>query len=267
MSERVPVVVKAGLGVESTGLICGMIERGELIDAIIFADTGAERDYTYKVRDGLNTILRVHGYPEIVTVTAQRAGVPITLEHHCLTTKKMPSKSYGLKSCSQRFKAEPAERWIAQWAPAKATWAAGEKVLMLIGYNVDEVARYTKAPPPNNRYAYDYPLVRWRWTRNDCLAAAGRFGLSPRKSACYFCGSARPPEVRKLREEAPDLFARGLAIEQTARPFSGSIRGLGQNFAWSDIVDSANRQERLFANVLGPATYECECHEGGDDDE
>lgn len=106
-------VVKAGLGVESTGLICGKIERGEPIAAIIFADTGAERDYTYAVRDGLNTILRVHGCPEIVTVTATRGGEPITLEQHCHTTKRMPSKSYGMKSCSQRFKAEPAEKWIA----------------------------------------------------------------------------------------------------------------------------------------------------------
>lgn len=146
-----------------------------------------------------------------------------------------------------------------------------------IGYNVDEVARYTKAPPPSNRYLYDYPLVRWRWTREDCLRAAQRFGLNPRKSACFFCGSARKPEIRRLRQEAPDLYARGLAIEALAAPFEGSIRGLGQNWAWADIEHEAEHQGRLFATDLGPATYdpteaeggeiECECHEGGDGEE
>lgn len=191
-------------------------------------------------------------------------GTRETLEGHSLRTKRMPSKSYGRKSCSVRFKHEPSDKWIKSWAPAVDAWAAGEKPIMVIGYNVDEVKRWMGAPASSERYVYDYRLVRWKWGRDECRAAAARFGLYPRKSACYFCGSARPPEVLRLREEAPDLFERGVAIEDRARPFQGSIEGLGMNFSWREIATADAAQIRLFGDQ--PAPMPCECSEGEDDD-
>jgi hypothetical protein len=270
MMGNTPRVLKMGGGVETTGLVCGLIERNEPVDAILFADTGCEFPHTMENLDALDRLLAVHGFPTITRVRVMRNGAPLTLEAHSLATKKMPSVSYGRKSCSVKFKIEPSEAWLKTWPKAVDAWARGEPVTMMIGYNVDEVARYTKAPPPDARFAYDYPLVRWRWGREDCRNAAARFGLSPRKSSCFFCGSARPAEVRRTRAEYPDLFARALAVEANARPFEGSIRGLGKNFAWADIEEAAQRQGRMFDTIAGPATlgdFECECHEGGEDDD
>ena len=61
-------------------MLCGMIEADDRPDAILFADTGGEREYTYRLRDDLNRLLESHGFPTITEVYATLAGKPITLE-------------------------------------------------------------------------------------------------------------------------------------------------------------------------------------------
>lgn len=252
-------VLKFGGGVESTGAICGYQEREDKPDAIVFADTGGEIPRTYANVDAVDALIQSWGWEPIVRVAEKK-----TLEQHCLDTRRMPSVSYGRKSCSVRFKVEPFERWIKGWGPAVAAWTAGQKVTVVIGYNVDEVARWSKAPPPSARFTYDYPLVAWKWSREDCLAACHRFRLDPCKSACFFCGSARKPEVRHLREDAPGLFARAVSMERNARPFFGSIQGLGKRFSWEEMADADDRQGALFEpeDEAGEVDIDCECHEG-----
>lgn len=252
---------KFGAGVETTGLVCGWHERGIRPDALVMADTGGELDETMENVDAVDALIQSWGWDPIVRVSEAK-----TLEQHSLDTQRMPSVSYGRKSCSIRFKVEPFERWVKTWAPAVDAWGRGERVTVVIGYNVDEVARWSKAQPPDPRFAYRYDLVEWKWGREDAAAAARRFGLNPCKSACFFCGSARPLEVLRLRDRRPDLFARGVVIERAARPFRGSIRGLGKNFSWEEIADADDRQMRMLEAQTAEEPIDCECHEGGVDD-
>ena len=43
----VPVIVAWGAGVDSTAMLIELVERGERIDMVLFADTGAEKPETY----------------------------------------------------------------------------------------------------------------------------------------------------------------------------------------------------------------------------
>lgn len=47
MVERAPVIAAWGAGVNSTAMIIELVERGEPIDMVLFADTGSEKTDTY----------------------------------------------------------------------------------------------------------------------------------------------------------------------------------------------------------------------------
>ena len=46
--NRPPVMVAYGCGLDSTGMVLGLIEKNMQPDAILFADTGGEKPETYK---------------------------------------------------------------------------------------------------------------------------------------------------------------------------------------------------------------------------
>lgn len=69
-----------------------------------------------------------------------------TLEENCLTNGTLPSKAFGFGSCSAKWKVEPQNRWAEAWWRARTVWAAGGKVIKLIGYNCSprDQARYAE---------------------------------------------------------------------------------------------------------------------------
>ena len=78
----------------------------------------------------------------------------------------------------------------------------------------------------------------------------------PSKSACFFCPSSRPKEIIDLYEKHPDLIQRALKIEQNAE--LTTIKGLGRNYSWSDVIRMHESQMTLpFVGFDLP----CECTE------
>lgn len=230
-------ILAYGGGTDSTGIICGWLEKGlqesEPIEAIIFADTGGERPHTYAYIATMNEWLPAHGFPPITVV--KKGGRDETLEEHCLRWKSLPSLAYGFKGCSQKFKIEPQVKFVNNWPPARAEWKAGGKVNKLIGFEFAERKRWERARREDEKYTYQYPLVEWEWSRPECQAAILRAGLPlPGKSACFFCPATRVHEIVELRDQNPDLFARAIAIEDAARPNLQSVKGLGRRFSWRD---------------------------------
>jgi len=76
------------------------------------------------------------------------------------------------------------------------------------------------------------------------------------KSACFFCPSSRPKEIIDLYEKHPDLLQRALDIEKQAE--LTSIKGLGRNYAWSEVILMHKSQMTLpFVGFDAP----CECTE------
>jgi hypothetical protein len=251
-------------------MLVGLAERGEAPDGIVFADTGGEKPETYVHVGAVDKWCRARGWPGVDVVRhASAAGVVESLEENCLRMGRMPSIAYGYKACSDRWKRRPQERWASTWAPALASWARGEPVTKLIGYDADEPERKQRAdelergPQELARYRYRYPLMEWGWGRRECVGAIARAGLpQPGKSSCFFCPSMRRAEVRALASDHPDLMARALAMEAAAGP-SGGIMGLGRRWSWADLVASDAAQGRLFPE---PQIEEpCGCYDGGDE--
>ncbi len=229
-----------GGGTDSTALLAGWVERGlqavEPIDVILFADTGGEKPHTYAHIERMNLWLALNGMPEITVV--RKGGRVETLEQECLRLKTLPSIAFGYKTCSQKYKVEPQQKWANNDPVCKAAWAAGELVEQLVGYSFEEERRWANAGLEDDKFRYRFPLVEWEWRKEDSIAAIHRAGLPlPGKSACFFCPSSKKSEIFDLAVDYPDLYERAIAIEDGARPrLTQKVKGLGRRFAWRDYA-------------------------------
>ena len=231
-------VVSFGGGTNSKALLIGLYERGERPDCILFADTGGEKPETYECVEEMNQWCLKVGFPEIITVKAPNK----TLEQDCLDRHALPSIAYGFKTCSQRWKKEPQDKYLRNHGMKDA--------IRLIGIDADESHR---AKDYENT---KYPLIEWDWGRDECIEAIKRAGLKqPGKSACFFCPSSKKQEILKLKREHPDLIDRALEMEKNAE--LETIKGLGRTFSWADIIEFQDRQQDFIGYEIP-----CDCYDG-----
>lgn len=252
------VCVSFGGGTNSTALLVGMLDRGISPDLIMFADTGAERPETYDHVAEVSAWCVKNGFPEIVVVqTVNKDGEKITLEELCLKCNMLPSLAYGFKACSLKHKRAPQDKYMNHWQPAIDAWKNGGVVVKYIGYDADEERRAKILS--DEKYTYQYPLIEWGWGRDECVEAIARAGLTqPGKSSCFFCPSMRQNEIFELKRSHPELLDRALKIEANAQ--LTSVKGLGRNFAWRDLVEFEDKQCKLFpeSNI----EIDCGCYDG-----
>ncbi len=248
------IVASYGGGTNSTAELIEYANRGLHIDLILFADTGGEKPHTYKYVEIFSRWLVEHGLPKIITV--RKAGNGETLEENCLRCNMLPSIAYGFKSCSHKYKIQPQDKYCNNWQPAKDEWKAGRKVIKLIGYDADEEHR--AKIPEDAKYIYKYPLVEWDMGRDECIKTIEDAGLClPGKSACYFCPSSKPTEIRQLASLYPELMERALAMERNAE--LTSIKGLGRGFAWVDLLRQSGMFDDDYSHTPEMA---CGCYDG-----
>lgn len=251
-------IASYGGGTNSTAMLIEFAKRGLWVDLILFADTGAEKPYTYKYIETFSRWLAIHQMPEITFVKKVRKnGEILTLEQDCIEKKTLPSLAYGFKTCSQKYKIAPQDKYCNNWDLAKAEWKAGRKLTKLIGFDADESHRYL-ADYTNDKYEYRYPLVEWDMGRDECLETIRNAGLClPGKSACYFCPSSKPSEIRQLANNYPHLIEKAIAMEQNAE--LTSVKGLGRRFAWADLL----AQEEMFTDgYASTPEMTCGCYDG-----
>lgn len=244
------MLVAFGGGTNSTAMLVGLRERGERPDLILFSDTGGEKPHTYRHVEEVGLWCDLVGFPPIVTVRSPNT----TLEADCLTRKTLPSIVYGWKTCSQRFKGEPQEKYVNNWPAAREAWARGEKISKLVGYDADEPHR---AKDYNDgKYAMRYPLIEWDWGRDECMEAITRAGLEqPGKSACFFCPSSKKDEIVDLGRRYPDLLRRAIDMEDNAE--LKTVQGLGRGFSWRIFTLGDPRQISML-----PPPISCDCYDG-----
>lgn len=233
--------ISYGMGVDSTAMLVGLAVRGIRPDVILFADTGGEKPETYAYLAIVNAWLRSVGFPEVIVVRYVPTRAPYTtLEGKCYANQTLPSLAFGGKSCSTVFKKEPQEKWLKNYAPAQAVWAAGEKVEVAIGYDCGPADSRRSKIKDDKFYKYRYFLREWGWDRDECKRQIIAAGLAlPPKSACWFCPASKRHEVEDLRERHPELFARAVAMEERARNGKHglkSCKGLGRNWAWGELA-------------------------------
>lgn len=245
-------VAAFGGGTDSTAMLIEMVNRGEPAPhAILFADTGGEHPHTYTHIKAFSQWLMEREYPAITVI--RKGGDGRTLEEDCLARRALPSVAYGFKTCSQKFKVQPQDRWGNNDPICKTEWAAGRKVVRLVGFEYGEERRMRD--DPSGKYINRYPLIEWEMDRDDCKRVILEAGLKlPGKSACFFCPNSKKSDIKALADTYPDLLQRALTIEANAE--LSMVRGLGRNFAWADFI--ANRE----VSPELPMDMPCDCYDG-----
>lgn len=139
-------IVSFGGGTNSTAMLIGMYEKKIPVDLILFADTGAEQPHTYQHIETINKWLAEHNIPQITIVEyVDCNGERLTLEQECLNRKNLPPIAYGWKTCSQKYKASPQDKFCNNYRPCKERWKKGEKIVKYIGYDAGEENRILNA--------------------------------------------------------------------------------------------------------------------------
>lgn len=138
---------------------------------------------------------------------------------------RMSNGSPGNRTCTVDFKVKV----IAAWTKANGATPAAPAT-MGIGFSADEVLRIGSGGAQVPWQVKDYPLVRMRLNRADCMHEIREVGLPvPPKSSCTFCPFHKPSEWRRMRKEEPDLFARAVRIEQD---MNTKRAALGRDRVW-----------------------------------
>lgn len=248
-------VVSFGGGVNSSGMLLGMYEKGIACDVILFADPGAEKPETYHHRNEFSEWLVAHGYPPITTVREERW----TLEQECLDKKTLPSIVTGMRSCSDKYKIRPQKRYVAELPEAQEIWRGGGSVTRFIGFDAGEPWRVQEAE--SSRYVNRFLLVEWGWDREDCIAAFERHGLPiPPKSSCFYCPEMTEREIVDLNDNHPELAQRAIAMEHNNTTLYG-VKGLKRTMSFEQIIDYHDRQGVL--PILNqPPRIPCMCFDG-----
>jgi len=229
------LLVSYGAGTDSTAELIEMVKRDIRPDLILFADTGGERPETYWYVVMFSLWLVGKGFPPITTVKSS-----ITLEEDCLKRKALPSLAYGFKSCSQRFKAQPQDKFANHFEPFVNAWKNGETVTKAIGYEYGEERRMRESG--NKKYTNWFPLIEWEMDRDACKKTISDAGLpQPGKSSCFFCPSMTKKEILELRANHYDLLKRALLIEIRAS-ITTSLR-LGRSFSWMKFIKHTRYME------------------------
>lgn len=254
--------VSFGGGVNSTAMLVEMSRRSMRPDVILFADTGGERPETYECLKKVSDWCVAHGFPAITTVRHEsKKHGDKTLEDEVLRTRNLPSIAYGFKTCSQKWKGQPQDKWLNNFEPAMNCWTAGGKVVKAIGYDAGE-SRRGKAYS-DDKFDVIYPLIEWGIYRDDCVAICKSEGLPTAKSSCFFCPSMKRWEIRELAKTNPDLMERALKIEANAELIT--VKGLGRSFSWADLLKADRAQIDLFDDFSAPE-IPCGCYDGGSGD-
>ena len=245
-----------GAGVNSSAVIFGLHDRLEMPEVITFSDTGGEKPHTYEVVRRMSKWLVERNYAPIVVLRSPNE----TLEESVLRLRTLPSVVFGFRTCSQRFKKEPQEKYLNHHEGARAVWARGGKVIKMIGFDADEPHRAVDFE--DEKYRNSYPLIEWGWGREECERRINQEGLTIGKSACFFCPSSRKSEIAELKAIYPELAERAIAMERNNE--KGHVDGLGRHFSWEAVL----KQTDMFGfqgdddESDSLIDISCECYDG-----
>tara|TARA_R100000049_G_C1911966_1_gene59116 strand:- start:10 stop:792 length:783 start_codon:yes stop_codon:yes gene_type:complete len=255
--------VAYGGGTNSTAMLIGFVDKGIKPDVILFADTKAERPDTYVFIDIFSKWLVDNGLPEITIVErgeyTTKKGVVVGngLEKQCHHLKSLPSIAYGFKSCSDNYKMQPQHRFIREIPEVKEIWEDKKPITKYVGFDNDEWYRVRHSI--DWRYINEFPLVDWAWGRKECVKAIADAGLpQPKKSSCFFCPSMRKNEILAMNKVFPDLVQRAIKIEENAE--LDSIKGLGRNYSWKELIEADGAQQSMFDE--SGIELICGCYDG-----
>jgi 3'-phosphoadenosine 5'-phosphosulfate sulfotransferase (PAPS reductase)/FAD synthetase len=192
-----PNILSFGAGVNSTAILC-LHKQGKVqLDAVIFADTGAEHPETYSyIEQVVKPFCKELDLPFIIV------GSPTLFEDYW-NKKIIPYRLF--RSCTDRYKIQPIKKYV------KTNY--GETIIILgIDSGEKHRAKYTEG--------FSYPLIELGINREQCKSIIIECGLQiPRKSGCYFCPFTNSQEWKNLLQQHEDLYMKAEAFEKNCRAY------------------------------------------------
>lgn len=226
-------VLSLGAGVQSTTILLMMLEGElELVDHVIFSDTGWEPRRVYEHLEWLTGLMAKRNLPfHIVSAGNIRndftdgetrfASMPLHVRN------KDGKKAMVRRQCTSEYKIRPLMQKQRQLAGLNSGQRCTEhRITTVIGISIDEVQRMRDPAFPWIRH--DYPLIDARISRQDCLNwCEQRSYPTPPRSACIGCPFKSQDEWRYLKEhddewaDAVDFDAALRANDRIAKRFNG----------------------------------------------
>ena len=214
-------------GKDSTAMVLRLVEEDWPLDEIVFFDTGWEFP---QMIEHVDRVERYLGRP--ITRLKPERDFMYWMLRRPIVAKKGPMKG-------------KVHRVGNGWPHYLRRWCTREKVecinrhtrdcIQYIGFAYDERRRVDSGNLSRDKSRHSYPLIRWRMTEAQCLAYCRRRGFDWgglydlfQRVSCFCCPLQRIGELKTLRSEFPELWAKMLHWE---RQMGDHCRGFkGTNF-------------------------------------
>ena len=250
-------ILSLGAGVQSSTLAL-MIAHGEIpmVDAAIFADTGAEPLGVYewlnwlekKLPFPVHRVMHKDGLLENIKESIKRkqfAGAPFYTESERFMGGTLR------RQCTREFKVMPITQKLRELCGLKKGQRAGKgvRVMQYIGISLDEAIRMK--PSREAWISHEWPLVELKMTRTHCLEWMQKKGYPlPVKSACTFCPYHNDALWRDMKLNDPKSWAQAVEIDEMIR---GGVRGTKQKLyvhrSLKPLVDVDFRNAEDFGQI------------------
>jgi hypothetical protein len=223
-------ILSLGAGVQSSTLAL-MINKGEvpMVDAAIFADTGAEPKGVY---DWLEWLTKQLSYPVYIVSKGN------------LRDAETGKKGLLRRQCTADYKILPVNQKVRELLGLEKgeKRKKGTAVEMLMGISLDEVYRVKP-----NRIKYitnNYPLIDLKMSRKSCMEwmEKNKYPKPPR-SACTFCPFHSNEEWRKVRENKEE-WDKVVELDRLIR--KGTKKNTDEVFLHKDClpIDQVNLEDK-----------------------
>jgi hypothetical protein len=199
-------ILSLGAGVQSSTLAL-MIAHGEvpMVDAAIFADTGAEPKAVY---DWLDLLEKSLPFPVYRVANGSLLDDVLNRKDGFNPIPAYTETGMGRRQCTHQYKLRPL-RWKMR------ELANGQQVDCLVGISLDEAHRMK--PTGLQWCRNQWPLIDLNMTRQDCLRWMEKHGYpTPPRSACTFCMFKRDSEWRQTKQDS-DSWAQAVKVDESLR--------------------------------------------------
>lgn len=233
-------VLSWGCGVQSTALAV-MSALGDMpsLDAVVFSDTGWERQGTYEVKEYYSRWLEGRGVNVSVVSggNVREDGATGHVHIPFWTETGGPLR----RQCTKYFKIVPIKHEVRRmlgYHISRPPHPPPGSVEQWQGISLDE---YTRMKPSRVAYmVHRFPLVEQRLTRTDCKDYLASRGLPvPGKSACVGCPYRSASEWLEMKSSSPDEWLDAVAFDEENRQNPLAAR------------DSGSTADRLYIYKVG----------------
>lgn len=243
-----------GAGVNSTALailLCEMkLTNPDWYEPweIIFADTGCEKQETYKyIENVFKSYLNKHNRELIIVKPTE------TVLERWQRLRVVGSRLH--RACTREAKINPIRKYIAWYGNIS-------KDIQLVGIDAEESHRVKEHPRTC------YPLVDENIDRDGCIQIIKDAGLCvPEKSGCWFCPFMRVSEIINLAQNYPDKFQKIVELEKAEAEARPDVET--RFYQWGDKPATywferakAKDKQMEFSEIKDYRVIPCECYDG-----